>query len=250
MSLFVLKNIQDLVSRLTQTRAENLDNLDAPISGLLGEDSPALLYLDAPVSEAKGEISVDQVVASGAVTAPEGATWAHVILVGGGGGGQDASRGAGGSGGDIIEFTTPVSSGQGYTVTIGAGGAVGADGGDTSVNIGGTTWVAKGGPRGASEDSTGADGRLYFGRQEGGRGQPAHADAGQSWVVNADRAGHSQGYGGDSGLGGGGGGSYGAGSDSALATPGYGGGGRGRDVSGAVPATGGSGGLAIFTWSA
>jgi len=62
-------------------------------------------------------------------TAPAGVSSIELFLVGGGGGGAGAAgpghTGGAGGGGGVLSTTLPVTPGSSYTVTIGAGGAVG-----------------------------------------------------------------------------------------------------------------------------
>ena len=60
-------------------------------------------------------------------TAPAGVTSVSVVAIGGGGGGGGGYHGAGGGGGGGLAYTNniPVTSGQAYTVVVGAGGKYG-----------------------------------------------------------------------------------------------------------------------------
>ncbi len=75
---------------------------------------------------------------------PTGVTSIELFLVGGGGGGEYSASyynsynssynygdGGGGGGGGVIQQTLPVTPGETYGITIGAGGAVSSDGGDS-----------------------------------------------------------------------------------------------------------------------
>lgn len=104
---------------------------------------------------------------SGTWTCPNNVTRVRVRMWGGGAGGH-ATGGGGGAGGysEFIQGVTPTT---GYTVTIGAGGAVGSNGGNTTFDAvtvsGGTTGgAAAGGAGGAGASTfalTGGDGRYY-----------------------------------------------------------------------------------------
>jgi hypothetical protein len=81
---------------------------------------------------------------SGVWTRPANVGWISLLLVGGGGGGSpsEGPNHAGGGGGECkLLHNVPVSASS-YNVTIGAGGAIGEDGGDTSF---GSDYVAEGG---------------------------------------------------------------------------------------------------------
>jgi hypothetical protein len=85
------------------------------------------------------------------------------LLVGGGGGGSGPSTATngnkGGGGGKVIEFFKEVSRGS-YTATVGLGGNVAANGGNTTISSGITASVATGG---RSNGSSGNAGNIYLG---------------------------------------------------------------------------------------
>lgn len=97
-----------------------------------------------------------QIITSGtSYTTPAGCNRIFIELVGGGGGGggsqgSTSSRGGGGAAGRWAFKTVAVSPSTTYTITIGAGGAggvnaVGSNGGDTSIIVGGVTYSSNGG---------------------------------------------------------------------------------------------------------
>lgn len=98
-------------------------------------------------------------------TVANGITSLNVVGVGGGGSGglgyETASvwRGGGGGGGGAMSITPSlaVSGGNVLSVTVGAGGTAGGNGGDSSiVRSGVTLWLAKGGDNGKAATSTAA----------------------------------------------------------------------------------------------
>lgn len=109
-------------------------------------------------------------------TAPRTLTSAYVTLVGGGGGAGSGSGGGGGGGGGMlanVDVTANIIPGTTYTITVGAGGVVDANGGNTSA----FSLTAVGGGHGGNASSkTGADG----GSGGGGSGASTPAGAGGS----------------------------------------------------------------------
>ena len=158
-----------------------------------------------------GAVPTSYVVFSstGTTTVPAWATVMRVYVVGGGGGGgsSDGSGGGGGGGGAALGFQSgqTVVPGQTVTVTIGTGGAVDADGVDSTVVCNSTT-------------TTGA---------KGSKGLP--------------NSGTTQGAGGAGGVGGGNGGA-GGGSGAATTNGGGGGGGAGANTNGGAGNTNGTAG--------
>ena len=67
-------------------------------------------------------------------TAPAGVTLIEVLVVGGGGGGGFQVGGGGGGGGVIYNSAYPVTPGNAYTVTIGAGGTGAPNGSSAGTN--------------------------------------------------------------------------------------------------------------------
>lgn len=110
-----------------------------------------------------------EITSSGTLNIPIGVTGGRITMVGGGGGGSTVTGAVGGGGGgageSLIDFPVHVTSGAGYTVTIGSGGAgaasgasaAGTNGGDTSIVIGGLTFTVRGG-KGGSSSGTGGNG--------------------------------------------------------------------------------------------
>ncbi|MBR4611869.1 MAG: hypothetical protein IKO40_04045 [Kiritimatiellae bacterium] len=110
---------------------------------------------------ADGEYRVHTFTASGTFTMPRNGL-ADILLVGGGGGGGTikTKRAAGGGAGGLVYLTGVVLSAGDPAVTVGTGGAVGANGGDSSIANTlaglGTTITAYGGGHGAAGDSDSA----------------------------------------------------------------------------------------------
>ena len=100
--------------------------------------------------------------ATGIFTPPAEARFVEFILVGGGGGGNlsaDRTRTCGGASGAVCKVRVPVTAGDAYTVSIGAGGAgatsnTGNSGGDTLVTGPGAAWTATAGGGDGGEPST------------------------------------------------------------------------------------------------
>lgn len=77
------------------------------------------------------------------------------LMVGGGGGGTSgATTPRGGGGGKVIEFFKSIGSGT-YSCVIGVGGAVGGNGGSTTISTGITSSIATGGLANGSSGNTG-----------------------------------------------------------------------------------------------
>lgn len=209
---------------------------------------------------------VDVFTSSGTFTAPADVTAVEVVAVGGGGAGGNARNiadiggGGGGGGGALITRTVAVTSGETFTIIIGAGGTVGTglleagtQGGTTSFGslveaIGGgggnngaggasgggasttaVNWAGGGGGMGPAFTTGFRDGLNQFTGfrgSVGSFGQPVQTGA----FVNAN------GVAGLNGLAGGGGGTRG---DSAIGF-GHSGGGNGGSNSGSIAATPGA----------
>ncbi|KPF83793.1 hypothetical protein IP78_01265 [Brevundimonas sp. AAP58] len=179
--------------------------------------------------------------AGGAWSPPDWARLLSVTAVGGGGGGGAGAfgtsglrnGGGGGGGGGLSTALWPTADLPGLlTVTIGAGGEAGADGGDTVVTSGGATLLtAKGGAAGQAGASGGAGGSggqgLLGGNGGGSTSASATGGAGGAFAAPAASGG------------GGAGGSLEAGG---TAHPG-GSGGAGGLL--ACPAVGGAGGSSV-----
>ena len=137
-----------------------------------------------------GDCRVHKFTTSGTFTMPCNGL-VDILLVGGGGGGGALGRvrdnqgilvGAGGGAGGLVHKAAfSVSSGT-YTVTVGAGGAVGANGGNTVVAGNGTTITAYGGGYG------GAGGLDVSGNEVGNRGGNGASGGGSSmeWLTAVD----------------------------------------------------------------
>ena len=219
-----------------------------------------------------------RLTSSGDFTPPD---WARLLIVtalgGGGGGGSGASGasgvrqgGGGGGGGGLSQAIWRVEDLPGdLTVSLGAGGASGAAGGDTIITASGAPLLtARGGQPGVSGASGGAGGAAGPGLDGGNPGGAASATATAGPGLSLDSPGAPGGGGGGGGLdaggvaraggqggpggvlaspatGGAGGvtaaGSAGSAPSSMMSEAGGGGGGAGAVTSGAGPA-GGSGG--------
>lgn len=174
-------------------------------------------------------------------TKPTNLKWIKVELwAGGGGGGSYANAGGGGGGAYNTKIIDVASLGATETVTIGAGGARGNDGGKSSF---GTHCEAYGGGKGSGASNSyggGGGGQLSVGISEGAGGSPVGGAGGNVSVGGESYAGgggssNSSGTGGKSYYGGGGGGGYGGTGGASV----YGGGGGGGE-------SGGAGGTSIF----
>jgi hypothetical protein len=104
-----------------------------------------------------GTLTFQEFTSTGTWTAPTGVTKANLILVGGGGGGSSNRSGNAGHGADVKTWLdVSVTPGTGYAVTIGARGnnsGSNANGGSTTVVIGGTTYTSEGAPGGVPAGS-------------------------------------------------------------------------------------------------
>lgn len=213
--------------------------------------------------------NVEVVTATGTFTAKVSGD--HVIILqGGGGGGNGADSGIGGGGhggGGAGEFRIIIQSltaGTGYSVTIGAAGAAGANGGDTQFDA----TAVQGGRLGvAATTTTGGAGGRSGNQPQGGTGNVAGGSggapsgaggAGGAGAGTGTNIGGGGGAGGSSPLGiGGNGGNGGNGAASptngAASTTGFGGGGGGgggRGDSSTASSAGGAGaaGVCIVLW--
>lgn len=233
---------------------ENLDVLEEKVNDTVAE-----------LASVKGGLTkkeIQRFTSSGRFTVPDGVTEIDVYLVGGGGGGgEEGSYGpSGAGGGGYCKLDTfAVTPGTSYTVTIGAGGAEGRNGGSSSFGnlltaAGGqspyrSTYGGNGGSGGgAAETST--DGHCGgAGGVAGGKGEDGSAAGGagggntEYTPVNPyDGIAYGCGGGGGSrsgagGLGGGccggiGGGGNGPGRESTATSGGIGGGGGGSGMAG------------------
>ena len=163
----------------------------------------------------------------------------YLVVAGGGG----ASQGAGGAGG-MLSGNVTLTSGQVYTVTVGAGGAGGgggAVGSNSSISgTGITTVIALGGGNGGNAGAGGA----------GGSGGGGGSQSGGGAVGGAGTSG--QGYSGGAGNSsapystGGGGGAGGVGSPSTTAAAGVGGNGAVSTITGSSVTYAGGGGGGVY----
>ena len=136
-----------------EVRGESLS-----LSGLGEALSPIAHYTLDGVTDIEGIYDAG----TGIFTPPEGARLAEITLVGGGGGGNlsaDRTRTCGGASGAVCKVRVPVSAGDAYTVSIGAGGAgatsnTGNSGGDTVVTGPDSAWTATAGGGDGGEPST------------------------------------------------------------------------------------------------
>ncbi len=160
-----------------------------------------------------------------------------VLVVGGGGGGGTSGNadigGGGGGAGDVIADTTHTVTAQAYSVTVGTGGAVHANGGNSVFD----TITSLGGGRGGGSGNTEAG-------AAGGSGGGGEAAAGGGHSgTNVHNGGTGSSSGSTTDAGGGGGGANAAGSNgTADGAGGAGGAGIASSVSGASVTYGGGGG--------
>jgi len=176
-------------------------------------------------------------------TVPAGVTKVDYLVISGGGGGGDYG-GGGGAGGFLNSIGYSVTSGNGLTVTVGAGGngattitAHGANGGNSVF----AAFIATGGGGGGTSNtttsvSTGANG----GSGGGGVRSGTNYGTGTAGQGNNGGSGNTNGA---NYLGGGGGGAGGAGTTASTTVAGNGGAGTASSISGAsVTYAGGGGG--------
>jgi len=191
-------------------------------------------------------------------TCPDDVTSVCVVAVGGGAGGGTGGGKSGGPGGGLgWKNNIPVTPGQGYTVQVGAGGAVDGAGGDsffidattvrgqggrspnTNQNRGGGTFVGDGG-------GTGGSSGILNVNAHGGGGAGGYIGAGGAGVSNGDGEPGSGGGGGAGGNGGGNAGNIGGGGGGTglfgLGANGIGGKNARDDASAPKQGGGGSGG--------
>jgi hypothetical protein len=190
-------------------------------------------------------------------TAPSDVTSVEVLVVAGGGQGGSSHGGGGGGGGVIYNNAYPVTPGQTYTVTVGAGGYVNTPASNSGNNSQFGNLTAIGGGAGGYEGVAGYTG----GSGGGGGGKTTGSAAGTAGQGFASGAGsNSVGYGGGGGggagavgsVGGANGGAGGAGLQFGISgTPTYyagGGGGNGYAGSnnGGAGGTGGGGAGGVY----
>lgn len=191
---------------------------------------------------------------SGTWNKPAGLSDNALVLIecwaGGGGGGTGSTAGGGGGGGYVQRFMTGVELSSTETVTIGAGGAVNTQGGNTTFGShvtaygggGGNSGTNSGGGGGGGSSSKGVNG----GSSDGGRGGgPVWGAGGTGGAAGGNAA---DGAGGGSNTGGaGGGGHFGGGGGGGGATIGSGGAGGNSHFGGGGGggSAGGAGGVSI-----
>lgn len=179
-------------------------------------------------------VSSNLFTSSGSLTIPDGITEVYLTMIGGGGGGGYAvSSGVGGGGGGagqcVINHRMTVTPGNTYTITIGAGGSAGNDGGSTSFG----SFSVSGGNKGGNGSTGGTGGSAITPNASGSTGGLCSVASGSGGNATGS-------------IGGGGGGSvFGSGANgggsSAGANTGCGGGGGTYGVSGGSGGSGGSG---------
>ena len=143
------------------------------------------------------------------------------ILVVGGGGGSGTGRGGGGGGGGLVTHTNQSIAAGSHTVTIGAGGALNGDGGDSQ--FGSLTAAGGGGAGGSGSNDNGNAGRAPNGSAGGGG-----ADTGGGGVGPGSGRDGGNGFSGNS-----------------TTAAGGGGGGAGADGVSAANTNGGDGGAGV-----
>lgn len=189
------------------------------------------------------------------VTLPDDANLVYVLVVGAGGGGTPGSSESGGDGGrgGNAAFLGPIVAGNitDKTVVVGAGGAMGSDGGASSVfglvANGGAAYGGSG-VKLSYELLGGSGGYNGSGGRAGSASEAFAPMLGKAFSAGggggSDRSGYTGGAGGVSGLGSGGkGGNYGLNGSNGGQCCGGGGGGGGADTSGGK---GGDGYVAIW----
>jgi len=188
-------------------------------------------------------------------TAPEGVTSVDYLVVGGGGGGGYGGRSGGGGAGGMRTGSLTVVGGTSYTVTVGAGGAVGTFIGGDYGNPGTTggdsvfaSITSDGGGGGGARSNSGAS---YINGKDGGSGGGGGVDGGAGTTSSGGSATSGQGYDGGTGQhvggshagGGGGGGKSAVGGNNSGSTGGVGGAGLASSITGSsVTYAGGGGG--------
>lgn len=175
-------------------------------------------------SGSTGLVSVQKFEASGTWTRPAGITKVLVEVVGGGGGADNSTLGRGGAGGGGFSKRWIVAPGTAETVTIGAGGALQTNGGQSSFG----TWAFGSGGLTPTSGAIGANGGIGSAGDlniTGERGGDTTACAGKGGSspmgYGFGGAGKASGDGGSMGQG------YGGGASGALAAVGAGTGSQG-----------------------
>ena len=178
------------------------------------------------------------------------------LVVGGGGGGGGGLAGPGGGGGGVVTgFVYKLEKNDIVDIKVGAGGtggqktaARGTVGGNSSVVVGGKSYVLAYGGGAGSRDAYGVDGGSGSGggaykttavKYTGGTALDAECAEG---VLFAESFGHAGGSNGNSAYCSGGGGAMGVGGDGSAAKGGAGGAGLGVDITGSLVVYGSGGG--------
>ena len=201
---------------------------------------------------------------SSTFTVPDGVTQITVQMWGAGGGGGSGNDGrGGGGGGGFAQAVIAVSPGQVINVTVGAGGGVGAAGGNTifstgsfsvQANGGGSTTGTAGGSGGGSNFTGSFVSTASFTGGNGGSGQTGGnrggGGGGGSATASANGGNGGNGDNNSGGAGGTGEGNGGVGGRSSAAGAGQfpGGGGGGRGSQGG-PSGNGANGRVVVSWS-
>ncbi len=181
-------------------------------------------------------------------TAPNGLTQVEVLVVAGGGGGGFSRGGGGGGGGVIYQAAYPVTGGQTYSITVGAGGNGAVDtngglgelpGGNGGNSVFATITALGGGGAGSNAAPPGISGGSGGGGGGNGHGPGGSGSPGQGFNGGNGQDGSASAGGGGGGAGGNGGGG------SAGNSGGNGGPGAFYSISGSSLAYGGGGGGGI-----
>lgn len=200
------------------------------------ESAPELrIVLTGAVTPPSISVDVQTFDTSGTWIKPDGAFWIMGRLWGAGGGGHTAAAGGGGGGGACAdgEWSADTIIESSLSVTIGAGGAAGSAGGNSSF---GSYLTAYGGGRGFGSNGSGGGGG---GRDGAGQNAPSGSSGGNGGAPDGGEGGTTGIKGGISMSGGGGGG--GSTADGGDAVYG-GGGGAGNNGKGGSSTYGGGGG--------
>jgi hypothetical protein len=107
----------------------------------------------------------------------------YILKIQGGGAGGNPGPGAGGGAGKMAVVIAPPGA-TGATISIGAGGSSGYNGGNTSVTIGNVTYTASGGLAGAGQPAVnynGGDGGTSFFGMGGRGGDPTYIGGGNGY---------------------------------------------------------------------
>lgn len=187
---------------------------------------------------------IEKITSTQSWTAPSDVTSVHVTMCGGGGGGGSQENRCTGGAGSVDFNTINVTPGQAYTITIGAGGAAGIDGANSS--FGGIFTVLGG-------DSPFRENATVLRNLGGGGGSASNSVIGGPGGSGYRGLGGGGGGSGHEGAEGGGAGSSGAGSGAGEAGPtdaaaNTGGGGGGGNLN-YFASSGGSGVAILEYWS-